>query len=127
MMDDGMTRNLLTGINAPLDSRNLTDLEKTHLPWIFAPPTVKLNEPFDVTVEVGRLRAHPIAPGHFIWSIELYADETRLAKVEFPQAASHPAVKLRVSLPFPAKELRVYPSCSMHGTWVGRRPITVVA
>ena len=77
-----MTRNLFAGVNGPTNPPNLTDLEKKHLPIIDAPRMVKRRERFCMTVEVGKLLAHPNNRDHFIEFIDVYADDSFLARVQ---------------------------------------------
>jgi len=118
--------NLFVGVNEPADPSNLTGLEKKHMPVIEAPAKVKKGQCFEISVEVGKLQAHPNEPAHFIEFIDVYADETFLARVDLTAALSCPKVTLCFSLPFAAKELRAYERCNIHGVWLGTKPIKVV-
>ncbi|HET6428248.1 MAG TPA: desulfoferrodoxin family protein [Phycisphaerae bacterium] len=119
------TKNLFVGVNEPEDLDNLSDLEKKHHPVIEAPDDVDSGECFEVTVEVGKLLEHPNEHAHFIQFMDLYADHTFLARVDFTSVKSSPKVTFWVTLEEPAEELRVYDHCNLHGTWVGRKPIKV--
>lgn len=119
------TRDLMHGINEPEDANNLTDLEKKHLPVIEAPESVGKGECFEVTIEVGRLLAHPNEPGHFIGYVDLYADDTFLSRTDLTPVKTCPKVRLCIALDHEAGELRAHEGCNMHGVWVGRKPITV--
>ena len=116
---------LLVGVNKPLDPRNLSDLEKTHLPVITAPQSVKKNEFFDVQVEVGATLVHPNDCGHFIMDIELYADETFLARAVLTPGAVAPDVAFRIRLRDATAQLLAYCACNVHGRWVGCKEIAV--
>lgn len=118
-------KDLFLGTNLPSDPANLSDLEKRHLPVISAPKCVRKGTPFEVTVEVGGLLAHPNEPGHFIQFLELWADETILARMDMTAARACPRVTLRVTLQHPAKELCARSGCNLHGIWIGQAPITV--
>jgi superoxide reductase len=119
------TSELFVGVNEPEDLENPSDLEKKHMPVIEAPDSVKVGECFEVKVEVGRLLEHPNEHNHFIQFINLYADDTFLARADFTAVATCPVATLNVALQHPAEELRVYERCNLHGTWVGRKPIKV--
>ena len=67
--------------NIPKDAKALSELEQKHTPVITAPKKVKKDETFTVTVEVGKLKAHPNEPAHFIEWIELYSGDTFLTRV----------------------------------------------
>jgi len=118
-------KSLLVGVNRPVDFKNLTDLEKKHLPVLEAPETVAPGEYFELIVEVGKLLAHPNEYNHFIQFLDVYADRTYLARVDFTAVSACAKATLRLALEAPAEELRAYAHCNMHGTWVGTRPIQV--
>ena len=118
-------KSLLVGVNRPADFKNLTDLEKKHLPVLEVPETVTPGECFELAVEVGKLLAHPNEHNHFIQFLDVYADQTYLARVDFTAVSACPTVTLCLSLEAPAEELRAYAHCNMHGTWVGSMPIQV--
>ncbi len=117
--------NLYVGVNEPSDMDNLSDLEKKHLPVMEAPDSVKVGECFEVSVEVGKLLDHPNEHNHFIQFVDVYADETFLARADFTSVKSCPKVTFCVALEGPASELRAYEHCNMHGTWVMRKAIQV--
>jgi len=116
---------LFTGVNRPVDPENRTDLEKKHVPVITAPESAKAGECFEVTVEVGRLLAHPNEHGHFIQFVELYADDVYLGRADFTAVTTCPTIKFCVALPGPIKELRAYGYCNLHGVWASAVPIVV--
>ncbi len=121
------TRNLFSGVNRPIDYRNPSDLEKKHIPVIEAPSTVNRGECFCVTVEVGKMLAHPNERGHFIEFIDLYADELFLARMDLTAVSTCPKATLCLALSAPAKELQAYGRCNIHGVWGGSAPINVSA
>lgn len=118
-------KDLFVGVNEAEDPKNLSDLEKKHLPAVDAPDSVAMGECFELTAEVGRLLAHPNEHSHFIEFLDVYADETYLARADFTDVTACPKVTFRLRLNHPARELRVYERCSQHGVWVTRRPIEV--
>ena len=117
------TEDLFVGVNQASDPNNLSDLEKKHLSVITVPNAVKVGECFEVTVEVGKLLAHPNEHNHFIEFIELYADKTYLARVDLTAVSTCPTVKLWTRLTAPADELRAYERCNLHGAWTAAVPI----
>jgi superoxide reductase len=117
--------NVLCGVNMVCDCENMTDLEKKHLPVITAPDTVGKGEFFEVTIEVGKLLAHPSEPAHHIDFIELYADHTYLARVHFTGRTTKPTVKLWISLDHIHCKLRAFSYCNLHGNWGGCKKIQV--
>ncbi len=116
-------KDLFVGVNEPADPSNLTDLEKKHLPIIDAPDSFKPGECFNVEIEVGKLLAHPNEHGHFIQFIDLYADQTFLARADLTAITSCPKVRFCISIQQPINELRAYDNCNLHGTWVSRKKI----
>ena len=103
-----------------------SDLEKKHLPIITAPKKVKKGEHFEVTVEVGKLMAHPNEPGHFIEFIELYAGDTYLCRMDFTAKTTCPILKACVCLDHAHGKLRAFERCNLHGTWEKEVDIEVV-
>jgi superoxide reductase len=118
-------RDLFEGVNMVEDPENPTDLEKKHVPVITAPDEVKANEPFDVTVEVGKLKAHPDDPDHFINFITLYAGHVYLARLDLVPGRTKPTMKTTVVLDKDIGPLRAFEYCNIHGTWEGRKEIAV--
>ncbi|MGQ9630501.1 MAG: class II SORL domain-containing protein [bacterium] len=116
---------LFCGVNKAKDPKAMTDLEKKHTPVIEAPNKVKKNEMFEVTVEVGKLMAHPNENGHFIQWIELYSGDTFLGRAEFVPAMSAPKVTIPISLSHGHGELRALERCNLHGVWEGTKSIEV--
>jgi len=116
---DGMMRNLFAGVNVPGDPDNLTDLEKRHVPSLFAPPAARKDEFFPVTVEVGMSLAHPNDRGHFVQFIDLFADQVFLLRVDLTPGTVAPKVTVHVALSAPAQKLRALARCNLHGLWAG--------
>jgi superoxide reductase len=119
-----MQGDLFAGVNEPSDPRNLSDLEKRHTPVVLAPDVVRAGQPFDVEIEVGAGLPHAAEPGHFIQFIELYADDLYLTRADFAAGRIAPRMVVSATLHRPAKEIRAYANCNLHGVWVGRRAIS---
>ncbi len=102
-----------------------SDLEKKHLPVITAPEKVKKNEQFEVAIEVGKLMKHPNEPGHFIQFIELYADDTYLARMDFTAQTTEPIMKTYIVLKSNYEKLCAYCRCNLHGTWANELEIEI--
>lgn len=94
----------------------MTDLEKKHTPIIEAPAIVKKGEPFEVSVEVGKLLAHPNENGHFIEWIELFSGDTFLARINLEPRLTVPKVKFVVALDH-GHDLIAKERCNLHGVW----------
>lgn len=114
-------------VNHPKDSANLTDLEKKHLPVISAPDQLKAGEAAEVTVELGKLLAHPNEPGHFIEWIDLYANYVFLTRLSLTAVTTKPVLKAQVVIPhgLPKATLRAYARCNLHGVWEATREVAV--
>ena len=120
-------KSLLVGVNRQTDANNITDLERQHIPVIDAPELVRRNEAFDVTVQVGDCAPTPRRADHSIEFIDLYADETYLARVQLTPGHVQPKITFRLVLCFPFKELRALARCGLHGMWLGSRPVRFLA
>jgi len=96
---------LFCGVNMVKDWNNVTEVEKNHLPIITAPESIKKDECFEATVEIGRLMQHPNEPGHHSRFIELYAGYTYLARIDLTAIIN--------------SRLRAFAHCNLHGTWEG--------
>jgi len=118
---------ILCGVNLPKDPANLSDLEKKHIPVIEAPETVRKDELFAVTVEVGKYLVHPNEVAHFIEWVELYCGETFLARASFSGGSSYPKVVFQVKLSHSHGVLKAREKCNLHGLWEGTRELKVVA
>jgi superoxide reductase len=118
---------LFCGVNMAeqRDPEQMSALEKKHVPVISAPDTVNKGECFEVTIEVGKYKDHPNEPGHFIEFLELYADDTFLARVDLTHTKTCPVAKVCVSLDHVHKELRAFEHCNLHGTWEWDAPLEV--
>ncbi|OIO39385.1 MAG: hypothetical protein AUJ75_01285 [Candidatus Omnitrophica bacterium CG1_02_49_10] len=116
---------ILCGINKPKDASALSDLEKKHTPVITAPAAAKKDEAFDVTVEVGKLLAHPNEPGHFIEWIELYCGDTFLFRVSLAAVQDTPKVTIPIKLSHAHGPLKARAKCNLHGLWESVKNITI--
>ncbi len=116
---------ILCGVNLPRDLNNLSELEQKHLPVISAPEKVKRDEVFTVTIEVGKLKAHPNEPGHFIEWVELYCGDTFLYRVTLSGAVSLPSVAIPVKLTHAHGPLKAFAKCNLHGLWEAKKEIVV--
>ena len=116
---------ILCGVNEPKDKDNLTDLEKKHIPQIYAPDRVKKDEPFEVKIEVGKLLPHPNEPGHFIEWIELYSGDTFLGRAHYSGGATYPAAIFKVKLSHAHGPLKVWGKCNLHGLWENTKEIRI--
>ena len=117
-------KDLFSQVNRPEDPDNMTDLEKKHLPVIDAPDKASAGETIQVSVEVGKLLAHPNEPTHHIEFIDLYEDEVYLTRADFTGGKVNPKVTFEVMLTKGGR-LRAFCSCNLHGVWEGDKPISI--
>ena len=116
---------ILCGVNLPKDVGSLTELEQKHLPVISAPDTVKRNEAFPVTIEIGKYKKHPNEPGHSIGWVELYSGDNFLFRVALSGSLSEPKITVPVKLTHAHGPLKAWAKCNLHGLWEGTRNIQV--
>ena len=116
---------ILCGVNEAKDAGNLTDLEKKHIPVIQCPEEVKKNEPFNISIEVGRLTPHPNEASHFIEWLEIYSGDTFLGRMSFSGGASYPKATFKVKLSHAHGPIKVWEKCNLHGLWESTKMIKV--
>ncbi len=119
-------QNLFCGVNTVKDPDSMTDLEMKHLPVISSPESIKKGDCFEVMIEVGKHMQHPNEPSHYIEFIELYADDTYLARLDLTARMTGPVMKVSVALDHIHEKLRAFAHCNLHGTWEGQAEITIV-
>ncbi|MCK4926790.1 class II SORL domain-containing protein [Candidatus Aerophobetes bacterium] len=117
-------KNLFSQVNRPEDPNNMTDLEKKHLPVIDAPDRASAGEAIQVSVQVGKLLAHPNEAGHHIEFIDLYENDVYLTRVDFTGGKVNPRAIFEVMLEI-GGTLRAFSSCNLHGVWGGDKPISI--
>jgi len=83
---------LLCGVNKVTDLEHMSGIEKEHVPIITAPAEIRANEPFDVTIEVGEQMSHPSEPIHYVDFIDLYADDTFIARLDLTPKTTLPVM-----------------------------------
>lgn len=118
-------QDILCGVNMPKDAKALSELEQKHTPVITAPEEVKKDEAFTVTVEVGKHKAHPNEPAHFIEWVELYSGDTFLFRINLSGSLSQPKVTIPVKLTHAHGPLKAWAKCNIHGLWEGETDIEV--
>ncbi len=121
MSDD----NLFAGINEVQDEANLTEIEMKHLPVIDAPDSVKVREPFDVSISIGKGLTHPDEGMHHIQWVELFAGEAFLARADFTPTVSGAPVRFTLKLNEDTT-LQAVARCNLHGVWRSGKAISVV-
>ena len=127
----GISANKVFAVNTKESDKRFGDIvippeqemgKEKHIPIIDAPSKVKAGEPFMVTVQVGKIVAHPNTVEHHIKWIQLYAldEDTRyavqLGSFEFFPTYTEPKVTVPVMLKKNAT-LYALEHCNIHGLW----------
>lgn len=110
-------------IKKPMNLNNLNDLEKKHLPVITAPDSCYIGEAIRVSIEVGKLLAHPNDINHRIEYVDLYEDSLFLARIDFP-IGNDPKIKIELAVKSKGL-LRAVASCNEHGKWESSKQIKI--
>jgi len=120
-------QDILCGVNKVKDAKNLSELEKKHLPVIEAKESAVRNEPFEIRVRVGGIDGieHPNEPAHSIEWVELYCGDTFLGRVHFSGGTSYPVALFKVKLSHAHGPLKAWAKCNLHGLWEGIKNISV--
>jgi superoxide reductase len=122
---------LFEDINRVKNPANKAPLEKSHVPVIRAPQTVKAGEPFVVEVSVGEV-LHPMAPVHWIEFIALNIGNEPVGRVDFQSKGYlNPRAAFTVTLskeaaPSGKVTLVANERCNLHGYWEGSLDIAVI-
>lgn len=118
---------LFCQINHPKDPAVLSDLEKKHTPVISLPAGLAHGTPVEITVEVGKLLAHPNEPGHFIEWIDLYLNYVFLTRLSLSAATTAPTLKAQVVFPHGLRQatVRAFARCNLHGVWEATQTVEV--
>ena len=118
-------QDILCGVNMPKNPKMLSELEQKHIPVITAPAKVRQDETFTVTIEVGKYKAHPNEPAHFIEWIEFYSGDTFLLRASLAGSLSEPKITIAVKLTHAHGPLKAWAKCNIHGLWEGEKDIEV--
>lgn len=104
-------------INLPQDTKNLTELEKKHVPVVKVVKKCGLipDGCIDVHVRIGET-LHPVLPEHFIVHIDFYMDKKFISRMILKPEKLNPAacVHLRVK----SGKVSVVEFCNQHGNWI---------
>jgi superoxide reductase len=123
-------QSLFTTINRVKDPTKKTPLEKSHVPVISAPASVKAGEPFTVEVSIGE-NIHPMGPSHWIEYIELAIGNEPAGRVEMhSNGYSKPKVTFTLAIPkeaAPSGKVTQVASqrCNLHAYWESSIDISV--
>lgn len=104
------------------DAKNMTDLEKKHVPQFALPKDIKSGQPLPVTVNVGQV-AHPMVATHYIEWVELYLDGKLVKKVVL-KPGDKPMGTFEITPNAGAHKLMAHIFCNLHGLWANTMDIT---
>jgi len=103
-------------IKAPADPKNLTELEKKHIPVILVLKKCGLIEGCtDVHVKMGEI-LHPMEAKHFITHIDFYLDKEFLSRIILTPEKLNPAGALHLKAN--KGTLTAVELCNIHGAWM---------
>jgi len=112
-------------IKKPADPKNLTELEKKHIPVVQINKQCGLIGPgcVDVNVKVGEIM-HVMEQKHWIIYIDFYHNYQLIARFTPKPESVYPAggIHLKVS----SGKLTVLENCNLHGRWVSEVDIYTV-
>jgi len=109
-------------IKTSKNPKNMTELEKKHVPVIKVVKTCGLIPEgcTDVHVKMGEIQ-HPMQPEHYINHIDFYLDKEFIARVHLTPEKLNPAAALHLKAE--KGKLTVIELCNLHGTWIGERDL----
>lgn len=115
-------------INKPVDSKNLSEGEKKHIPAIYVPKSIVAGEPFEVVVQVGYI-PHVMEDKHYIEWVELYLNDKKVGRAELSsrnkKAEATFTVEPEKTLKGKECKLRALEQCNVHGLWEEFMPIKI--
>ncbi|MBC8412332.1 MAG: twin-arginine translocation signal domain-containing protein [Nitrospira sp.] len=97
---------------------NPSGMEKKHVPGIKSPLSIKAEEWFEVTVNVGFMSEHPTTSKHWITMILLLSDGVEIARTEYKAGgttASSATFKIKLEK---SATIEAIEDCNLHGTWI---------
>jgi len=109
-------------VKIPQDPRNMTDLEKKHVPVIKVVRVCGLIPEgcIDIHAKVGEIQ-HPMQPEHYIAHIDFYIDKEFIARVHLTPDKLNPAAALHLKAK--GGKLSVIELCNIHGAWINETDI----
>jgi superoxide reductase len=123
-------QSLFIDINRVKNPAKKTPLEKTHVPAITAPASVKAGEAFTVEISVGET-VHVMGPNHWIEYIELAIGNEPVGRADMqPKGFMKPKVTFMIALPkevAPSGKVTLvaHHRCNLHGYWESSIDISV--
>ena len=106
-----------TAIKKPADPKNLTEMEKKHIPVIKVSRQCGLVGPgcADAHIKIGEV-LHVMEAGHYIMYIDVYLDYAFIARYHLTPEALNPV--LGIHLKANSGKLLALENCNIHGRWV---------
>ncbi len=101
-----------------------------HVPTIDCPEEVKVDEEFEVFIQVGKEIKHPNTVEHHIKWIQLFVqydsdpNTVEIGKYDFGPVVGQPEIKIKVKLPKKGT-LIALSYCNIHGLWENKQTIDV--
>ena len=104
-------------IKTPQDPKNLTELEKKHVPVILVVKKCGLIPEgcVDVHVKMGEI-IHPMEVDHYITHIDFYIDKGFIARIHLSPEKLNPAGALHLKAT--SGKLTALENCNKHGFWI---------
>jgi len=110
-----------TAIKKPLDPKNLSELEKKHIPVIEIKRQCGLVGPgcIDAHIKIGQI-LHPAEEKHYIMYIDVYLDYNFIARYHMTPALNP---VLGIHLKAASGKLVALENCNIHGRWTSETEI----
>ena len=109
-------------LKEPADLKNLSELEKKHIPVIAVVPKCGMMEGCrDVHVKMGEIK-HPMEEKHHIMHIDVYLNKEFISRVILTPRALNAAAGLHLKEDA-AGTLTVIELCNLHGNWMSEAQI----
>jgi len=113
--------NKYTNINE-IDREAKKDFIDRHSPFIYCANEAEVGKPFEVTVKIGKEYTHPDDFDHYIESVTLFNEETKLAQVTYIPGAlgnikTHNTTTFTIIPTGKKLNLVAYGYCTKHGIW----------
>jgi len=111
-----------SAIKKPVDPKNLTELEKKHIPLIKISKTCGLVGPgcADAHIKVGEV-LHVMEEKHYIMYIDVYLDSAFIARYHITADKLNPV--LGIHLKAAAGKLLALENCNIHGRWIAEEEL----
>ena len=112
--------------NTPKDLKNLTEVERIHLPKVIMPPVVEDGTQASIVVSLD----HPMEEDHYIKSIQIlnFADPVVIkGKFYMTPINGEAFISTQIRLAGGEGTVWVVAECNKHGKWAASKTVTVAA